>query len=95
MSFSVYTRTVKSNRSLLRNKDKYKRLKDNAYDRLESKISLHYTQPSESELKEIRKSIFEDIRREQKHRRVVTYVALICGLVVALWVIYAFQYKIL
>ncbi|MFT5724419.1 MAG: O-methyltransferase involved in polyketide biosynthesis [Bacteroidia bacterium] len=93
MNGSYYKAHVE-NMKLRKNKDRYKRLKDNVYDRIEQKISLSYTEPSEAELKQIRNHIFDDIRQEQTRRKKLMLVALACGLVTAICVIYFFQSRV-
>jgi len=91
----TYYKAHIENMKLRKNKARFKRLKDNAFEKFDNKMSLKFATPSDIELKEIRKQIFIDIRREQKRRRLITYFAFFCGLIVAVWVIYALQYKLI
>jgi len=94
MSFGVYTRVDKTNRNLLRNKSRYAKTKQNAYD-IQRKLKLEYPTYSPEELRKIRKKIWADIRKDQKRRRLIIYISIACGLAVATWFIYTFQYKLL
>ena len=55
------------NMKLRKNKARYKRLKENAYERIYN-VGLKFNQPSADDLKKIRKSIFEDMRMEKRKR---------------------------
>lgn len=91
----TYYRAHLENMKLRKNKARYKRLKDNAFEKIERKLKLQFVEPSSSKLKEIRKQVFNDMRRERRRRRVLSVFSLLCGLIVAAWVIYLFQHKIM
>lgn len=91
----TYYRAHLENMKLRKNKARYKRLKDNAFEKIERKLKLQFVEPSSSKLKEIRKQVFNDMRRERRRRRVLSIFSLLSGLIVAAWVIYLFQHKIM
>ncbi len=94
MSFGVYTRVDKTNRNLLRNKSRYANTKKSAYE-VNRRVKLEYPTYSPEELRKIKKKIWADIRKDQKRRRTVLLISILCGLVVATWLVYTFQYKVL
>ena len=84
MSFTVFTRLVKSNRDLLRNKSKYKKLKEKAFE-TDRHLKLQYKELSDEALAEKRKQISQDMLAERKKRIKITLIGLTLGLVVAIW----------
>jgi hypothetical protein len=91
MNGSYYKAHIE-NMKLRKNKARYKRLKENAYERIYN-VGLKFNQPSADDLKKIRKSIFEDMRMEKRKRRRLTWIGLAVGFVFAILVGYMFQYR--
>jgi len=93
MSFGVYTRVDKTNRNMLRNKSRYANTKKNAYE-IQRRVKLEYPTYSPEELRKIRKKIWADIHKDQKRRRTILFIGILCGLIIAICLIYSFQFKI-
>jgi len=81
MSFVSFSLLVKENKKLLRNKSRYTKTKQRAYE-IQRKVQLLYPEKSPEELKAVKKKIWEDLERSRIRRIKLNIISIIAGSVV-------------